>query len=79
MKHRDVIQRLNAENERRLIGRPLLILLLSSFGVCILLILVVNFGEEVDAFTQRHPLLTGWSLVSISLVGFYYFFKNRIW
>ena len=68
----DPIKSLNDENDRRLQLPPVLILTFFLVGVPVLGILVVRYGELVDGFASKHPLLVGWSLVLIGLVGIVY-------
>lgn len=78
--NRDIIKELNKENQRRAFGPPVLILTLFLVGVPVLGILVIRYGELVDQFASKHPLLTGFGLMGIGIFGWYKFGKrNGLW
>ena len=76
---RDIISELNKENEKRLLT-PLIFGVIFPVIIPVLVILVLLFSETIDSFASSHPLVTGWSLVGIGILGWYFWGKkNWLW
>ena len=74
---RDIIKEINSENEKRLLT-PLIFGVIFPVIIPVLVILVLLFSETIDSFASSHPLVTGWSLVGIGILGWYKF-GRRAW
>lgn len=80
MKHRDIANEINRENERRLL-RPLVFgLIIALFLVPILGILVLKFADDIDSFCSKHPDEIGLGLIVGGAYLWYRFGRyNDLW
>jgi len=76
----DPIRELNKENERRMTWPPVLLTLGVLVGTPLALVAIFHFRDFIDAYTQKHSLVVGYSCVAICAVGWYYLGRfNRMW
>ena len=76
---RDIIKEINSENEKRLLT-PLIFGAVFPILIPVFIILVYVFSDIIDSFASSHPLVTGWTLVGIGILGWYFWGKkNWLW
>ena len=76
---RDIISELNKENNRRLLT-PLIFGAVFPILIPVFIILVYVFSDIIDSFASKHPLVTGFGLIGIGILGWYKFGrKNNLW
>lgn len=76
--HYDPIRELNREVQRDLIT-PLLVIPCVMLAIMLVIAQLVKYADAIDLFCTKHPLLVGWSLVSIALVGIVAIVKRLSW
>lgn len=66
--HYSPVDQLNRENERDL-WTPILAIPTVLLVLVLIIANLIRYSEVIDKFCSKHPVLVGWSLVLISLVG----------
>lgn len=74
----DPIKELNDENTARLLN-PFKILLWGMILAPVGIALVIRYGVAIDSFALRHPVITGLSLIAISVTGLVLMIKKMLW
>lgn len=74
----DPIAELNRENQIRAF-KPLWLPLTLLVVIPLAIVALMALGDLLDAFSNDHPILTGWILLGGSVIGLFWMFKNRLW
>jgi len=78
MRHRNIIDEINRENERRF-WLPLIMAFLLPLVIIACIILVYSYSKEIDKFASGHPVLFAVILVALGFFGLWRLFKGFSW
>ena len=78
MRHRQICDQINRENERRILW-PFYAALGLPFIIMASILTVYAYGPEIDYWASRHPYLIVSILVPMCLFGLWRLFKSFVW